>query len=772
MGITPRIAITNAHFSGNKGASAMVKSLCEGLEKRYAGNLQVMFLSVYPASDREQNPFPFLQCVTAKPIKVLLACPLAVLHWLFRHIGLKPGIFEKNPIIKAFCSVDLSVDVAGVSYADARGLVMNAYAFALNAIPLLVGTPVMKYSQALGPFHSLPNRVMAKIILPKLKLICSRGAVTTENLRSIGVVKNVVPCADGAYAMADDPEMFDQVTAFVSQSPVFKKPVIGVSVSSVVNKKCKKLSIDYEGIMTAFIRELTSKGFGVMLIANAARADSEKSRNNDLPLCRRIYAALQKDDSVLFIDKEMEPEEIREYISHCRSLVCSRFHAMVGAYAKGVPVLIVGWSHKYQEVSEMLVDTHFVLDYSQLSLQGLVEAFNEFDSANQQLRAQIARNLPGVLASSQQNAQYVSTLLDELCAVPPVPIKAQFADRYLGDYQAIGKGYDANWSQREFCASGGLVTRTLTFLLEQGEIDGAVVATQAVENGALQHRVFIATDAQQIENSGTSIYTPVPVLSCLNDIKAFSGRVAVVATPCVVTALRKMMEKDSALKEKIRFVFGVFCGGVVENRAMPLLLKKAGIPLEGACRLVYRSGLWRGSSRMLYQDGASRTFSYKKFLLTFKNAYFFMPQSCMLCRDHFAKDADASFGDVWLAEEKQKAVKQTAYILRNPELPRIFEGMEQAGAIVCSSLTPAQVVKSNKRPLTFKLGLAPLKGKTYAKDSLAAAPLGKKPSWRLKLAFALIRWNHKFSHKNPKVAASLPWVLVYPYMCMIRLLLN
>ncbi len=65
--------------------------------------------------------------------------------------------------------------MAGVSFVDSRGFVMNTYAFVSILVPMLLSLPVVKYSQALGEFKNFINKTYAKIILPHLKLICARG---------------------------------------------------------------------------------------------------------------------------------------------------------------------------------------------------------------------------------------------------------------------------------------------------------------------------------------------------------------------------------------------------------------------------------------------------------------------------------------------------------------------------------------------------------------------------------------------------------------------
>ena len=199
------VAITAASYSGNKGAAAMLQSSISQLQERYGERLNVHLMSVYPGEDKKQVPYDFVKIIPAKPEQlVFFAFPMAILHRMFRWCGPVRKLLEKNKIIKAYRNTALVIDEAGISFVDSRGFVMNTYAFICAAVPLLVGTPVVKYSQAMGTFHNPWNRFLAKWILPKLKLICARGQGTYDNLKEIGITENVKLCADGAFTMKDD----------------------------------------------------------------------------------------------------------------------------------------------------------------------------------------------------------------------------------------------------------------------------------------------------------------------------------------------------------------------------------------------------------------------------------------------------------------------------------------------------------------------------------------------------------------------------------------
>ncbi|MBR3645715.1 MAG: polysaccharide pyruvyl transferase family protein, partial [Lachnospiraceae bacterium] len=357
--------------------------------------------------------YDFINVVSCKPEQIIfIAFPLAV---LYKILGWIPGIkslIKKNKIINAFSNSTMVIDEAGISFVDSRGFVMNTYAFICGAVPMLLGTPVCKYSQAMGTFKNFYNRLLAKIILPKYKLLCARGQATYDNLKGIGIEKNVKLCADGAFMMADDEKWTEEIEKVTSEDAFYQKEVVGLSISSVVEKKCNKMGIAYKDIMVEFINYLQSKGYGVLLIANAARINSTKPRNNDLMIGDAIYNEIADKDNVRWYHKEMDAEEIREYIGKCKCLVASRFHAMVGSLEKKVPVFLIGWSHKYKEVMDMFHLGEYAIDFSKMDAELIKKGFENFESNDAQIRENLEKYHEEVLASSALNLKYITEIID------------------------------------------------------------------------------------------------------------------------------------------------------------------------------------------------------------------------------------------------------------------------------------------------------------------------------------------------------------------------
>lgn len=773
------IAITAASYSGNKGAAAMLQSSIRQLHDRYGERLNINLMSVYPSEDRKQIPWDFIKIVPCKPEQLLfVAFPLAVLYKLFSWCPPVKKLLLKNKILKAYSQTDVVLDEAGISFVDSRGFVMNTYAFVCAAVPMLVGTPVMKYSQAMGTFHSFTNRFLAKWILPKMKLICARGEGTLENLKSIGIEKNVKLCADGAFTMADDDRCNAMVDEVCEKDAFYRETerLVGLSISSVVEKKCGKLGIDYKGIMIDFIERLNQDGYRVLIIANGARIHSRKPRNNDLMICDAVYEGVKNKDLVRWYHKEMEAEEIRAYLGKCRFLVASRFHAMIGALEQKVPVLLVGWSHKYQEVLDFFKLGQYAIDFSDLTADSLEQEFHKFVECEEEIRRNIEENYEAVMESSRKNILYAGEVIDEIVGKPASKKKILDyinPDKYLGEHVSCRKGYAADESIRENAASGGMVTALLCHLLRTGQIDGAWVTKTEIKDGKLGYHTFIAVTEEEIRSASSSIYMNIPLLKHVDLVRKFDGKVAVVMTPCMLQGLTKLMEKDEALREKIVLKLGLYCSGNHSEKATLLSLEQSKISLDGAKRLYYRRGHWRGLSSVLYEDGSEKTFSYTKTICAYKNAYFFEKGSCMTCQDHFASAADLSFGDIWLKEMKGNPIKHTSCVIRNERAWAMYRQAVEAGAIVDSHISDRDMVRSQKRALVFKYTCAPAKMKYFEKQGKTVSLVADdKCKWNHRLAFYLAEKNKKYSEEHYEKLRKIPYILIYYYMCLIRVLLS
>ena len=406
-----KITVLAAAFSGNKGAASMLESIIENISVRVPG-ISFDVLSVYPEDDKVQNPYKHVNIVACKPEQIIFAAfPLSLLHIALSRIKPIEKLLLKNPILASLSGCDLVVDAAGISFVDSRGIIMNLYNFICIFIPVALRKEVIKFSQAMGPFRKLSNRLLAGAILPRVKTICARGLITESHLKGLQL-GNTILSTDGAFVLPDDRDTVQKMALVFSSDPFYKEKIAGVSISSVVYGYCIKEGIDYVAIMSRMIDHLAAaKGYNILIIAHSARENKESLKNNDLVICRKVYNSVECKEKCRYPDMEMSPREIREYIGRCDMLIASRFHAMISALYKNVPVFLIGWGHKYKEVLDMFGHGGYAVDYRSLNLDLLKNKFELFEKDINSLRWKISENIEEVKKSAMKN---IDVIVDSL----------------------------------------------------------------------------------------------------------------------------------------------------------------------------------------------------------------------------------------------------------------------------------------------------------------------------------------------------------------------
>ncbi len=347
--------------------------------------------------------------------------------------------------------------------------------------------------------------------------------------------------------------------------------------------------------------------------------------------------------------------------------------------------------------------------------------------------------------------------------------------KYIGNYHSCYVGYSNNEEIRSGAASGGMVTSILLYLLENGIIQGALVSRQVMNDNRIDYETFVASTKEEILDCRTSIYMEFPLVKHYKKILDFNGKVAVVALPCQLKALKNMEIKYPELKDKIEVKISLFCSGSTSVELVERILRKNQVNSEGIKRIYFRKGHWRGKTHIVMKDGSERTFSYLYNLCTYRNLYFFTMSRCFSCQDQFGFFSDISCGDVWLKEMKKNPIKHTGIIAKNQKAFDILQKMKGSGAVNLQEVDGGAVVKSQKRALIYKINSARARGKIGSLFGLKNTVLDAGPSkWNYYLAALLIVFNIKWS-RNPrwnKLIFFFPQRIMFLYMCFLRTLIS
>ncbi len=400
-----KIAVIGSTLTGNKGAAAMLESSIQtlGLDKEF-------FLFTYQPVKEELKHNTYKNLTILRADALFLGVVINLLALIYKILPPLRGLLRgHSKSIRTLAEADVLLDQGGITFVDGREKFL-LYNIASILPALMVGTPVIKCSQALGPFNNPINKFFAKIFLPKMKAIVSRGSITQKYLDQLGL-KNTIEGADYAFLLELTNEEKKSAKKYYKEDFFNNNKVVGISPSVVMQKKVEKQGKDYSKIITKFIDSLMSNGYRVVLLPHSVRLGTEKTHNNDLPLCREIYKNLNNSKECLFIKDELSSQELRAIIGKCDLFVASRFHAMISSLAMSVPTLVIGWSHKYKEVLEMFNLEEWAFGQDKLSQDYLSQRFKELEKEQEGVKGKIKKHLPEVKKRSYKQVAAIESIL-------------------------------------------------------------------------------------------------------------------------------------------------------------------------------------------------------------------------------------------------------------------------------------------------------------------------------------------------------------------------
>ena len=251
-------------------------------------------------------------------------------------------------------------------------------------------------------------------------------------------------------------------------------------------------------------------------------------------------------------------------------------------------------------------------------------------------------------------------------------------DMLLGVARAWHVAWARDAEVRAAGASGGAITALAGYLLDAGIVQGVACLIDDPEQPLLP-RPVIARDSDTLRMSQQSKYSIAPLNTILREIAAFDGKVAIVALPDQVQALRKLEALGHPVMEKIALILGSYCGAVQHFTAVSSFLRKHGIRhLDRVAKVEYRAGEWPGKLRVTLRDG--RVLELDKFYANYMTLFYSMERS-LLCVDLSNELADLSFGDAWATRYEERKEGFSLVAVRTARGEAAFRACIDAGAI-------------------------------------------------------------------------------------------
>lgn len=274
------------------------------------------------------------------------------------------------------------------------------------------------------------------------------------------------------------------------------------------------------------------------------------------------------------------------------------------------------------------------------------------------------------------------------------------SDIYIGRYLNHYVGYSTDHELRYHCASGGLTSQFIIYLLDKGLITGAVV-TRFDNDNPLMVQTFVARNKEEILSAKSSKYAPVTMAGIAEQIKSMNGKFVVVGLPCHIHGFRKLEKKDVKFKNKIFAYFGLYCSCGRKFHLTEYTLKAYNVSRKSLKSFAYRDNGCMGNLNIDFtnDDYSASEISniqvpYEKYYLILRS--FFNIHRCLFCIDHFAELADISFGDIHYGKYLNDKVGISSVVTRRTDLDKLVHEAMTEGVVSLEYVDKEDLLNSQK----------------------------------------------------------------------------
>lgn len=292
--------------------------------------------------------------------------------------GLNSLIQASSPLVPsnrhviAESGIDVVLDISGFAYSDSWGPRTAARRAEMYRQKQDHGATIVIMPQAFGPFTDETIRDAVGSIVSSASLTFARDPISLRHLNEIeDLPATVLSAPDFTNLLVPDES---------ASAPNLPAPVAIVPNVRMLDKTDEYRAEEYVRFIHTCIEHL-AESVGAYLLIHETR-DHELARQlaNDSPARVEIIT-------------ETDPLILKSYLGSSLFVVGSRYHALVSALSQGVPVLAVGWSHKYDALlaEYQLTDNVFTVSASPSDIRnGLDELAAMAVSSNALAKLQVA----------------------------------------------------------------------------------------------------------------------------------------------------------------------------------------------------------------------------------------------------------------------------------------------------------------------------------------------------------------------------------------------
>ena len=268
--------------------------------------------------------------------------------------------------------IDGLVDISGYAFGDHWGLKPMQRMTVLTRFYKRHNKPVIMMPQMLGPFEKQESKRQFSLIAENCTAIYARDPISLEAAQQSAPNANIKLCPDITICMGEKSPLAE------SNSKVCIVPNVRMvsSGDSPMNRS------EYVDLLVSIARTAEQAELEPVVVVHDSQGQDQELADAVVKNCKGNVE----------IVNEPHPLKLKKYIANSHLLVGSRFHSLVAALSSDVPVVAIGWAHKYRQLLRDYGQEQYNLEANSRPedclklVQQLLDPQN-FDTARQEISA-------------------------------------------------------------------------------------------------------------------------------------------------------------------------------------------------------------------------------------------------------------------------------------------------------------------------------------------------------------------------------------------------
>jgi polysaccharide pyruvyl transferase WcaK-like protein len=329
-----------------------------------------------------------------------------------------------SPIIPGsksrYKNLDGLIDISGFALGDSWGVNNSQFYQYHNSIFEAFDKPVVFLPQAWGPFT---NKLIRQLSAAAINL--SDYAFARDN-RSFQYMNELEGVDQKKIGLAPDIAYQFQGASKAQAMSVLKKinfipgekNVIGImpNMQVYVRTEGKGAENKYIKLLIDIISYFVNKpDFSIVLIPHQVNPVENPDAPDDRFLCDLIKTSLNNLPDIFILREYLSAEIIKAVIGEMDFIIGSRYHGIIAALSQIIPVVVLGWSHKYFELLRDVGIEQYIVDYKNLNKNDLLALVENAWINRKEIKDTLKHNVPEQVYKSAMALDHAASI---------------FADRY------------------------------------------------------------------------------------------------------------------------------------------------------------------------------------------------------------------------------------------------------------------------------------------------------------------------------------------------------